>query len=1138
MLQGIFRTAVLAGLVSSFALAQTTGSATIVGTVTDNTGAVIPGAKVNVVNTETGFKFDGATNNEGYYYVPYLRPGIYNLSIEFQGFKKHVQNGMQLRTNEQPRIDVKLEVGTVAESVEVQGAAPLLETETTIAGGILEGSTIVKLPVIQKVVFRILAYLPATQVVNGLHIGGQRERAMGYTMDGLGGKEPVAGAVNASNRVVTSSIDAYSEVKAYTTGLPAEFGHSAGGQIAAVFKSGTNEFHGSLEDRYINKKLLHRNYFDQLRPTQPFTYHEISAVLDGPVFIPKIYNGRNKTFWLFGVARHHEKASETFLGDVPSADMLGGNFNFPGVTPNTLYDPSTTRIGAFAGCTGGQTECWGRDPFPNFTIPKSRIDPVITNFLSNNPWTPANRAAGNTDKFGPHLNLADSTTYRSYRTRFDIKIDHQFSNSHKIFGRYSQGHHTSFRDRWVVEAAWRLIDPNAVPFPIDQPNVVISDTYTISPTLINEIRLGSNRRKTTRQPAAADQGWAKKLGIPGVSDESFPEFRGTNQFGLFYRTGPGGKSQEVFEDYTFQDNVTKVAGRHTFKAGYELLRTRYNILTEALPSGRYFMGGTEFPFSPSQSSGNDLANLLLGTVSSAQFQQAQATWLPRWWSHAAYFQDDWKPVRNVTVNLGVRWSYESPYNTKYGQQSQFDPTARDPITGRAGAIVHTSGPLARKDLNNFQPRIGIAWNARPKLVLRANFGMMTQDMFVANLGQQLEEYIATANVQPPPGDPRIAFNLSQGPGNVRFNTNADGSVPFIGTNYSARNASYLDPGIRIPYIMNWSYGMQYELTNNFLIESNYQGTAGVRLLNNWDMNVLPLNVSSDPAQLNAIRIGYQNFRPYPQFGSIQHFSNYGHSTYHGWTTRVERRYKQGLFFNAFFTLSKSINDSEGDGTISGITFYNRRLEKGRANYDVSKRFVAVAIYQLPYGRARKYGSSSGKLKNGLLGGWDLTGSQTIQSGPPMTIGFGGSPNQYLPGASRPNQTPGDPRISGWDIGPNRFSFNNQNRYLNMDAFTYPGSYTAGTLGRNTIEAPGLIWAQISLSKEWKVYERLRFILRWDMNNPYKRNNLAEPDRTYNLGTNTAQNALRGTFARFTGDRGSFGDIGGRLHSFLVLRAEW
>jgi len=330
-------------LLVSAALGQTTGLATVVGTVTDNSGAVVSGAAINIVNAETQFVYNGETNNEGGYYVANLSPGTYRLTIQAQGFKRYVRDGIILRTSEQPRLDVQLEVGAVTESVNVTGSAPLLETETTSTGQIMEGETIVKIPVLQKYAFRVLLYLPSTSNINGQHVVGQRERAIGYTLDGVSGKEPVRSMIGSTNQVTSTTIDALQEVKLFTTGMPAEFGHSAGGLLSTVFKSGTNQWHGSAEDRYIQKALIHRTYLEQLPRNNPFTYHELSGTMGGPIYIPKIYNGKDKTFWFFGYQRHHEKGGETATNAVPSPEMLAGNFNFGGLNP--IFDPATTAFG-------------------------------------------------------------------------------------------------------------------------------------------------------------------------------------------------------------------------------------------------------------------------------------------------------------------------------------------------------------------------------------------------------------------------------------------------------------------------------------------------------------------------------------------------------------------------------------------------------------------------------------------------------------------------------------------------------------------------------------------------------------------------------------------------------------------------
>jgi hypothetical protein len=948
---------------------------------------------------------------------------------------------------------------------------------------------------------------------------GQRQRSLGYTIDGVSGKEPVRGAVYHVDRTLSTSTDALQEVKLITTGMPAEFGHSGSGVITAVFKSGTNELHGAAEDRWFNSTMMHRRYFDTLKPVG-LTYHEISVLGSGPVYLPKIYNGKDRTFWLFSYQRHHEKASETSIVNTPSLEMLGGDFSFGGMGL-PIYDPLSTRQDA--------SGAWVRDPFPGNRIPQARFDPVARNFLSYEPFVPPNNAGVMTTT-GPVQNLFTPSRYRSFRSRWDAKIDHQFSPMHKIYGRYSHNRHRRWSKRPSAMIQWDLLNGEIVETPTDMINIVVSDMYTLSPTLINEMRIGGNRRHYTRNPESLGQDWAGTLGIPNTNAETFPDFRNSGGSTFYDNMGPGGKAQEVGEDITFQENLTKIAGRHTIKMGYELVRTRFNSLTESLPSGQYRMGGTGYPFTPN--TGNDFAALLLGSVARADFTNTMASWLPRWWQHGLYIQDDFKPVRGLTLNLGLRWSYESPYNTKYGQQSQFDPNAVDPITGRKGAIVHPKSSLASRDFNNFQPRLGLAWSFKPNWVFRSSFSVMTIDLMMNGINQNFEEYFATASIQPLPGDPRIAFQLSQGPPNIPFQVAPDGSVPFIGTNYSGRNASWYDPNMRMPYLMTWSAGLQYQFASTWLADINYQGSAGVGLLNNWDINAIPLDVSNNTDVLDQIFQATQNYKPYTQFGSIQHYSNYGHNTYHGITFRTEKRYSAGLTLNAFYTFSKALDDSNGDGGVSGVTYYNRALEKGRSDYDVNHRFVGLMTYELPFGKGRPY-MNGGGWRNAMLGGWDLTFIQSMQSGPPLTVLFAGSPYRYLPGTRRPIQTmPNDQaKTPDWDIGPDRFPTSAQNPYLNHGAYQYPAAYQAGTLGRNTISAPGIVWAQGSLSKQFPITERAKFILRWDVNNIFKNPGFSPPNSSWDV-RNPA------TFGRISSTRANFDTIGSRFHNVLVLRLEW
>ena len=1108
-------------LFSSIGFAQSTGTATLVGTVTDSSGAILAGAKVIVLNTGTSFLSENSTTAEGSYYVPYLSPGHYRLSIEAAGFKKYVREGINLRTNESPRVDVVMEIGTTSDTINVKGSVPLLETETSASGQIMDGETVVKLPVMQKGIKRMTLYMPGLNVVNGLHGVGQRERSLGITLDGVSGKEPVRGAVNDDQRIMTGTLDMIQEFKMWNTGLPAEFGHTGGGVLSAVYKSGTNSFHGSMEDRYLNGSLVHRQYFDQLKrcdtglPCNPWSYHEMSATAGGPVYIPKVYNGKDKTFFFIGFQRHHEKVSETAFTNVPTAAMLGGDFTLGG-RGFPIYDPSTTRQDA--------TGKWIRDPFPGNKLPISQFDPVVRKFLSLNPWTASN-IPGNLTPTGPTQDLVLPTKGRYYFTRLDTKIDHQFSTNHRIFSRVSRMRNRA-PGRYSTDIAWQDYDPVMVQ-PNDFTNVVVSDTNTFTPTLINEFRLGYNRRHETKDPLTFGTNVAALLGMPNVDPATFPKFN------TGFNGGPGGRFQNVSEDFTLQENMTKVRGKHTMKFGYEVVRTRYNGLVEALPSGTYNFGGTELPFTPN--TGNTFASFLLGNVASAQFTRNQGTWLPRWWSHAFYAQTDYRPMKNVTLNLGLRWSYESPFSTKYGQQSQFDPNATDPSSGLKGAIIHAPGQLARKDLNNFQPRIGVAWNFRKNIVFRSNFTMISSDLMTNDVNQNFEEYLATANVQAPTGDPRTVFKLSQGPPSIKFTTSADGSVPYVGTNYASRNATWYDPNMRTPYIMSWSGGFQWQFKPTWLLDASYQGSAGVKLMNAWNINVQPIGwFPTETAKLDNIRVNFQSFKPYPQFGNVNLVSNFGHNTYHAATYKMEKRYASGFTMNSFYTWSKTINNGDDDGSASGISYFNRSLEKGRASYDVHHRWVSTFTYELPFGKGRKFLNHGGVL-NTLLGGWELVTTQTFQSGPPFTVGFAGSPSVYLPGVgNRPNQIlpDGQVKLDHVDIGPNRFPFSAQTRYLNINGFAYPAAYTVGTLGRNTLQAPGIIWAQSSLQKSWFIFERLRFTLRADVNNPYKYHNFNAPNSTFNK---TDQSS----FGTFTGTRGSFSDIGtGRWHAIMVFRLEW
>lgn len=1103
-----------------------TGQGTLTGSVNDSTGAMLPGAAVVVKNQNTGFVYNATTTPEGIYRVPYLNVGVYEVAFEAPGFKKLLRNDIPIRSTETLRLDVTMEVGNVVESVKVSAGATLLETETSTTGHLVSGTELTTLPTPQMKVESMLWYVAGVTSQSGTgHAAGGRSRAFQMTTDGVSAINPGEGTVGTARNITTVEHN-MEEIKILTTALPAEYGHSGGGIMNISYKGGTNQFHGLAEERYVGKKMIHRSFADPAVPTGTFSFHLMSASISGPI-------KRNKTFFLTGWQRHHERSGNNQNVDVPSPAMLNGDFSFPQspVPADRIYDPaSLVRL---------PNGSYSRTQFPNNQIPRSRFDPAAVKFLGLNPFTGENNRNNQTfyNSTGPHANLSADTSKNSYRTGIDAKIDHSFSDNHKFFVRYSNARHRSMSDVWQIQLANRDLDYVGAPIPIDQRQVALSDNYVVSPRTINEIRIGWNRRKNTRLPVSLGQDWAAKFGIPNVSPETMPIFQPATG-GNFYFRFPEGETVNVNANFSVQDNLSMIRGRHTFKTGYEILRTSINSHLEARPGGTYLLGGTEFPFTPG--TGNTFASFLLGGVVRADFTKALATWLPYWWSHALYFQDDWKLNSKLTLNLGLRWQTESPYQTKYGQQSRFDPAATDPLSGLRGALVHPAGALAKRDANNFQPRLGLAYNFRPNWVFRGGFTVNTLDLWTNGLRENFDEYLATASIQQPAGNPDIAFRLSQGPPAFRFNIQPDGSAPFIGSNYSGRSASYYDPNMRSPYVMNWNAGIQRQLGREYLLEVTYQGSAGVGLLNRWDINQIPLNVSSDPVQLDNVRRAAQNFKPYRQFGSVLHYSNYGHSSFHSGTVKLEKRMSSGFSFTSFYTWAKSIDEASDDSGAGGVTFYNRRLEKARSNYDVAHRWITYAIFDLPFGKGKRWMSNSHAVVTKVLGNWQLAAIQTAETAIPLTFSHNGQlpgnvTNVYLPGSQRPNIAPGktynDIQLA-WDRhGPCRHTIACSLPWANINAFVVPPSFTPGAAGRNIINGPGEFWHQFGMSKRIIVAERITGMLRVESTAPFKYPFFSAPGTVVNFRNPQ-------TFGKITGQQGGFSGLGARTMWTAIFKLEF
>lgn len=1086
----LFSAALLALIVSCCLTAQDLRTATLVGNVTDSSGASLVDASVTVTNVDTNIPTRTKTNEDGAYYVPFLITGNYKIKVEATGFKKFLQTGLSFNAGETPRVNIKLEIGSVSEEIKVSAQAALLDTDNAVVGSITNAKEIHDTPIPQSKPQHFLYYQEGAQANNdgSYHILGQPESQLSYSLDGVLAKQALGKALGDTNTLITPPVDALQEAQVFSTGIPAEIGHAAGGAFSLTTKSGTNELHFTAEERYINKAWLHRQIFNQFSTTTPFEYHNFNTTLSGPIVIPKLYDGRNRTFFLLGYRLDYDHEQNFNTVSVPTQDELNGNFSFNGLG-YPIYDPKSIVCGNASGCANGTG--YIATQFPGNMIPQSRIDPVVKKFLSLQPYNLPNLSS-TFIATGPVNNYNQGNHYISDRQAYLGKIDQQISDKQKIFVRYIWNKYRVIGGRENTLFHLPTLDNTqyafGLPEPINEYNLAFGHIWTISPTLINEVRIGYQRRNDQVNIATQNQDWAGILGLPGVGPQTFPGFVELNGTGSSFNfsanptVAPGGNTRTLNENINLADNMTKVHGNHTFKWGYQVLRQRENDIAPSNPSGVYNFStaGTANPLVPN--TGNAFASFELGAVTSASFTTLLANYLPKWWLNQFYVQDDWRIRPNLTLSVGVRYSYETPTNTQYGLKSNFSPTAIDPVTGMTGGLIHPKGSLYGNDKNNFTPRMGMAWNFRPNLVFRGSFGMFTVDL-VQQVGQ--DEYTAQSTVQQQNASPYAAFYLSSGPGPIAYNINpTTQTASYTGTNFSQRTATYVDPNLRNPYTMNWSGGFQWEFRPNYLAELVYVGSTGVALTGTTNINVLPQSIysSTDTTLLNNVFANTQAYLKYPNFGTINATGNYAHSTYNGLIARLQHRYSNGLSANFIFTYSKNIVGGAPTGS-NAWQFNNWNLTKAVAPSDQKFIFTNEVTYELPFGRGRRWVNSNGILDQ-VIGGWQFLTIQSIRSGLPVGFTLAGSPNRYLPGeGNSPSVVAGVPvNVSNYQIGPNMWPQSAQNSFYNIKAFTNPAPFMPGNAGFGIARTGWMWWPQYSITKTWAYREKYKLQVRMDANN--------------------------------------------------------
>jgi hypothetical protein len=1121
-------------------------SGVISGRVTDSTGAVVPGALVTIIQTATNVQSLGQTDNDGLYRVPSLRDGPYKVTVGKAGFKTNTREGILLRINENLGYDVKLEVGAVTETIDVTSALPLLETQTSSTGQVMEGAYLYELPNYQHWEKGVLYYTPQVESSNApwpgslgnWSINGANSYQIAQYEDGQ-----LATTMNGGTTMNSISVGD-EEVKVLTSALPAEYGHATSGAISVVKKAGTNELHGEGGELFKNNAMYERRFFELTTNTQAGIkdlFQQPDFVISGPVWIPHVYNGKNKTFFEVGGSYHIDSSSNAGAYSVPTAAELGGNFAFPGVTYNVLYDPATTS-GSFAAANLSRT------PFPGNIMPQSRFSTMWNTIASHTPFAQPQAGAGTFTPTGPNGNIVSAGVGNYYNIATQVRLDHQITSKVKLFLSYvKDDNHQPEKDTELLYAPY---DQLQVYTPTFQNVAHLGFTYTITPTLISETSIGEYRQTNNPISPGGNYEFSLAQTVPNLPSNVY-----LNPIGFGLTEGSNGGTQfgvgtlsvAVNNNHQLREDITKVWGTHAFKFGYEWLWQNYvshNIgnprLSLSFADGNGIgPTGTSIP----NTGGITLADIMMGSISGYSYAQQGAALLPVDSNQSLYVQDDWRIAPKLTLNLGVRYENETPAHSKFpGQLSNGSLTTPDnfypqsiagvltcPAGGCMGGWVQPKGFIWNRGLGHFQPRVGLAWNVEPNTVIRAGFAQLTLDY---NLGYTTQNEIGggsfyNQSVSEPTNTYNPLFSINQGvPAFVSPAVLPDGAIPTSASAPNGRPTITVYPAnYHNPYTLNWNVSIQHAIKKNYVVELSYVGlhNVGYGGSYNWDSrpygtgidangNVIDLSQQANWAYRNtwvsnASGVnGTQAYKPYPSLGGVNYECNCVRMIYHSGTIKMEKRYSYGLTFLAFFTYQKGIQNSPGN------LYLNQQEQRAVTGITQKYRLTTSMAYDLPFGKGKPF-LNSGKWKNRLFGGYQLSWNYSIWAPSPAGVGYSGAsyvnpatgalggrqdyPSyEPLPGGSA--YLIMDPKLrSDWqNLGTNRFNTNGQNPLVTNCGTTpiinwgnncvvVAPSFTNGNQPGNEWTEQRIIGANLSMFKNIAITERVQAQIRLDDFNPFK-----------------------------------------------------
>lgn len=1058
--------ATLLSALSAFAQVST---GTIAGSIKDPSGAAVAGAKITLRHLGTAETRDLASNESGDFTAQFLRVGPYSITVTTQGFKSKTVTPITVRVDQTVNLPIDLEIGAVAETVEVNASTPLLDANTSSLGQVIENKKIVELPLNGRNAFALGLLAGNTVPVSGMGTnlpfvaGGGRYSTNDIMLDGIDNNTSVnANAIGRNGINYTPSVDAVEEFKVKTNNYSAEFGRSAGAIISATVKSGGNQYHASAWNFLRNEKLDANNFFSNAGNVrrQPFKQNQFGFLASGPVVIPKLYNGKNKTFFFtdYEGLRRRTSANSNIL-DIPPTDYRAGNFSRYRAP---IYDARARRLAA-----NGQVVS---TPLPNNTLPQSYIHPGAAATLALLPAP--NFGAPNADT----RNFLRTAANPFDNNQFDAKIDQRFGEKNSLFGRISRS---------------KATDPNPGNFDgfigggglnvREAINSVISDTHIFSPTIVNEFRAGYTRQNGTfagRGPEGADFARKNNIALFPFPVQSFPSFAfnfsgAINTQAQFAGIGGGNPNINIENTYQLSDNISINKGKHSLKMGVDARRYLYDVIRGG---GELIFGSIFSSSSDAAGSGAPLADFLMGFPSGTQGTQLLDWSRQRDVYVGTYFQDDWKLSSKLTINLGVRYEiYTQPIDAR-DRGGLFDPrTGRIALPGKDGF----TRAIVNKDANNFAPRFGLAYSPFRKLTVRTGVGV-----FYARREQNQEVTQFGGNI---PNTPLLVFPSISASGTLNPPLTlsspivAQPSDPTLASFTPARPLSTLIRTSDIansvnPYTAQWNMSLQYEAVRDTVFEMAYSGVAANRLVSRVNLNQLPWEVAAAGRNL-------QQHRLFPNLSNAVGLdSAIGRSTYHSLLLRVEKRMSNGINLLANYTWSKNleINGTGGSSAFAqngGTTFpvdsWNLKNEKSYGSLDVPHVFITSFGYELPFGAGKKLLSSKGPA-NYVFGGWQINGIFSRRSGFPTDIRTTRIPagNQLFATINMPDTVNGQSLYL-----PNR----GVDGFFNPAAFSVPGTVASatgvqlikfGTAARRIGRGPIATNLDFSLFKNFRAGERV------------------------------------------------------------------